>query len=121
MDPGLRRDDNEGVEAASGLAVVELADYLGERLAPGARRDAEGLADPAAIEHRVGRAARRGRVVGGGDRLDQRRWPAPPRRQLENRLGETVPGHRAAAGEMIGAPEAVPGIELLHDRADRRG
>src|SRR5258708_964277 len=104
MEPGLRREDNFGSWSGS----VDLADHLGERLAPGAWDDAEGVANPAAVEHRIGRAARRGRVVGGGDRLDKRWGPAPRRGQLEDRLGETVPAHRTAAGEIIGPPASVP-------------
>ena len=42
----------------------QLADDVGERRAPGARRDTESRGDFRAIQHRIGRAARRGRILG---------------------------------------------------------
>src|SRR5450759_2277175 len=91
------------------FALAQLADHLGEGGAPRSRHDAERRADPAAVEHRIRRAPRRGRVVGGGDRLDQRRGPSPWRSEVEDRLGETVPRHPSPAGEMIGPPVCVAG------------
>src|SRR4051794_22678558 len=98
--------------------LIQLADYFGERLAPRPRHDTEDVADTTAIEHRIGRTARRGRVFGGGDRLDRGRPAAPWRRQFEDRFGKAVPGHRAAAGEVISAPSPIARCKTLHDRGD---
>src|SRR5450759_2277174 len=91
------------------FALAQLADHLGEGGAPRSRHDAERRADPAAVEHRIRRAPRRGRVVGGGDRLDQRRGPSPWRREVEDRLGETVPRHPSAAGNTDWGTYHFPG------------
>ena len=86
---------------------LQFRDDLGERRAPGAQLDAEGRSDARAVEDRVCRPPRRGRVVGGRDGLDARRRSAPAGRQIEYRLGETVPGHGAGAGEMVGSPGRI--------------
>src|ERR1700730_18205367 len=101
------------------IAFVQPLDHLGERLAPGPRHDAEGLADPATIQDRIGRPPRWGRVSGRGDlphprprgrvaAVGARPHPggrATPRLcQVEDRFGKATPGYRAGAGEIKGAP-----------------
>src|ERR1051325_5356144 len=109
--PGWNAGAEGGLATDLFVIAIDLADHIGQLVAPWPRHDPKGLGDPAAVEHRISWPGRGRRVFGGGDRLDLGRWAAPKSAELpgqrKDRLGKAMPADRAGAGKVIGAPRSV--------------
>src|SRR3954469_5202853 len=73
----------------------------GDPLLPRLGAHAEGLGEQTAIELGIRRPARRGGVLGAGDRDDLRISPGNRALRCDDRADEPVPGRNARTGEMI--------------------
>src|SRR5262245_65261451 len=84
--------------------LLELRHRRLESRQPRLLLDAEAVADLAAIQARVGGAARRRWVIGGADRHDRDRTAGHGRIDFEDAAGEFVPADRGCAAIVIETP-----------------
>ena len=79
-----------GFAATVASSQVKRIDHGIDAARPQRQGLAEDIPEPGAVQPGIGRARRRGRVVGGGDGIDHRQLAAMPGSPLERRRSSDV-------------------------------